>query len=62
MLLLSVGDLIRMRTNTEAARFLIMSGKPSHESIVRYGPFVMNTQEEIEHTLRDLRNGTFIWP
>jgi len=30
------------------------------EPVMRYGPFVMNTQEEIEETLRDLRNGTFI--
>ncbi len=41
-------------------RFLLISGQPSHEPIARYGPFVMNTQEEIEQALRDLRNGTFV--
>ncbi|HJW74193.1 MAG TPA: pirin-like C-terminal cupin domain-containing protein, partial [Thermoleophilia bacterium] len=29
--------------------------------IARYGPFVMNTREEIEQALRDLRAGTFVW-
>jgi redox-sensitive bicupin YhaK (pirin superfamily) len=29
---------------------------------VPYGPFVMNTREEIEETIRELRNGTFIQP
>ena len=41
-------------------RFLLLSGKPSYEPIVRYGPFVMNTQEEIQQALRDLRGGTFV--
>jgi redox-sensitive bicupin YhaK (pirin superfamily) len=35
-------------------------GKPLHEPIARYGPFVMNTREEIEQALQDLRNGTFV--
>jgi len=41
-------------------RFLLISGKPLYEPIVRYGPFVMNTVEEIEQALRDLRNGTLV--
>ena len=43
-----------------AARFLLVSGKPLNEPIARYGPFVMNTQEEIQQALEDLRNGTFV--
>jgi quercetin 2,3-dioxygenase len=31
-----------------------------NEPIARHGPFVMNTREEIEQTLRELRDGTFI--
>lgn len=46
----------------QSLRFLLVSGKPLHEPIARYGPFVMNTREEIEQALRDLRNGTFIDP
>jgi redox-sensitive bicupin YhaK (pirin superfamily) len=40
-------------------RFLLISGKPLNEPIARYGPFVMNTEEEIEQALLDLRRGTF---
>jgi quercetin 2,3-dioxygenase len=38
---------------------LLVSGKPLNEPIARYGPFVMNTQEEIQQTLRELQQGTF---
>jgi redox-sensitive bicupin YhaK (pirin superfamily) len=44
------------------ARFMLMAGAPFREPIFPYGPFVMNTQEEIQQTLRDLRNGTFVRP
>jgi redox-sensitive bicupin YhaK (pirin superfamily) len=54
------GDYLEVRTSGQPARFLLVSGKPLHESIARYGPFVMNTQEEILQTLRDLRDGTFV--
>jgi hypothetical protein len=60
MIVLSEGNLVRVQSKVEPARFLLMSGKPMLEPIVRYGPFVMNTREEIEQTLKDLRNGTFI--
>lgn len=54
------GDFVQARATGESVRFLLMSGKPSYEPIVRYGPFVMNTREEINQALRDLRNGTFV--
>jgi redox-sensitive bicupin YhaK (pirin superfamily) len=41
-------------------RFLLISGKPLKEPIARYGPFVMNTQDEIQQALKDLKNGTFV--
>ena len=40
------------------ARVLLIAGKPIGEPIVTYGPFVMNTREEIEQALADYRNGT----
>ena len=43
------------------ARFLLVSGAPLGEPIARYGPFVMNTREEIQKALQDLRDGTFVW-
>lgn len=55
------GDHVRVVTDESPVRFLLVSGKPLNEPIARYGPFVMNTREEIEQALRDLRQGTFVW-
>lgn len=44
-------------TATEEARIILVAGKPLNESIVQYGPFVMNTQAEIEQALSDFRGG-----
>jgi quercetin 2,3-dioxygenase len=58
---LSDGDYLAVTTTTESVRFLLVSAQPLGESIARYGPFVMNTEAEIEQALRDLRNGAFVW-
>ncbi len=55
------GDLVKIVAGEEAARLLLISAKPLGEPIARYGPFVMNTRDEIEQALRDLKQGTFIW-
>ena len=39
---------------------MLIAGRPFREPIAPYGPFVMNTQEEIQQALAELRNGTFI--
>ena len=44
---------------SEDSKVLIIAGKPLNESIAQYGPFVMNTAEEIQQTLRDYRDGKF---
>jgi len=44
---------------TEAARMLIIAGQPLRQPIVQYGPFVMNTNEEIRQTLEDYQSGMF---
>ena len=44
---------------TEPTRLILVAGKPLNEPIVQYGPFVMNTQEEIHQALEDFRNGRF---
>ncbi len=41
-------------------RFMLMSGVSFKEPIYPYGPFVMNTRQEIEETIRELREGTFV--
>ncbi|MFA5826205.1 MAG: pirin family protein [Gallionellaceae bacterium] len=43
----------------EDARLILIAGKPLNEPIVQYGPFVMNTQEEIHQALDDFRSGRF---
>ena len=55
------GDQVRVRAYDSPVRFLLVSGAPLGEPVARYGPFVMNTREEIEQALDDLHAGTFIW-
>jgi redox-sensitive bicupin YhaK (pirin superfamily) len=54
------GASVQAHATASPFRFLLISGKPLHEPIARYGPFVMNTRAEIEQALRDLQNGTFV--
>jgi redox-sensitive bicupin YhaK (pirin superfamily) len=61
LLVLGDGERIVVETAVDEARFLLVWGRPLHEPIARYGPFVMNTREEIQQALRDLRNGTFVY-
>jgi len=56
------GDVVRVETDEKPVRFLLLSGKPLGEPIARYGPFVMNTEEEIYHTLQEIRSGSFPAP
>lgn len=42
--------------SASGAKVLLVAGKPLREPIVQYGPFVMNTREEIEQALRDFRD------
>lgn len=60
MLKFNDGDHIAVKTENNSVRFMLMAGAPFKEPIVPYGPFVMNTIEEIQQTLKELRNGTFI--
>ncbi len=55
--LLSDGDSVQVQAGDAEARFLLLAGKPLGEPIVQYGPFVMNTREEIEQAVRDYQSG-----
>ncbi len=55
--LLDRGDKLTLRTGRDGGRIILLAGRPLGESVVQYGPFVMNTREEIEQTLRDYRSG-----
>jgi len=46
-------------TATDDTRLILIAGRPLNEPIVQYGPFVMNTQEEIHQAMDDFRNGRF---
>ena len=55
------GDHLRAQgSEASSVRFMLMSGAPFKEPIYPYGPFVMNTLEEIQQALADLRSGTFV--
>jgi redox-sensitive bicupin YhaK (pirin superfamily) len=54
---LSDGESVRVVAKQEGARFLMLAAKPLHEPVVQYGPFVMNTREEIEQAVADYREG-----
>jgi redox-sensitive bicupin YhaK (pirin superfamily) len=56
------GDTVQVAAGSNGVRFVLASGLPLGEPIARYGPFVMNTRQEIEQALRDLRDGTFVQP
>ena len=53
------GEHVRVRSGDGAARLLLVAGRPLNEPVVQYGPFVMNTEAEIQQTIRDFQRGTF---
>jgi len=57
---LSDGDRIEIRTIDQPAAFLVLAGRPLWEPVVQYGPFVMNTRDEIDQALSDYRNGQLV--
>jgi hypothetical protein len=57
---LGKGDAIAVASGASAARLLLLAAQPIGEPVARYGPFVMNTREEIHQAVRDLQNGSFL--
>jgi len=60
LLLFGEGDRLRVHTQDNPVRFLLLSGKPIGEPVAWYGPIVMNTQKELDTAFREYENGTFI--
>lgn len=54
------GDSVEVRAGEDGARFILVAGKPLHEPIVQYGPFVMSTRDEVEKALDDYRSGKLV--
>jgi len=54
------GDVVKITTNNENLRFLLISGKPLREPVAWRGPIVMNTEEELRVAFEEYHNKTFI--
>ncbi|CAM5216642.1 pirin family protein [Alishewanella longhuensis] len=54
----SEGTAVVLKAGSDT-RLLLLSGEPLHEPIVGYGPFVMNTQAQIQQAISDYQNGKF---
>jgi quercetin 2,3-dioxygenase len=56
---LSLGEALRLEAGVKGARVLVLAGRPIGEPVVQYGPFVMNSREEIEQAIADYQAGEF---
>jgi redox-sensitive bicupin YhaK (pirin superfamily) len=56
---LSDGSSVRIQAAADGARLLLLAAQPLAEPVVQYGPFVMNTRQEIEQAVDDYRSGRF---
>lgn len=58
--ILSTGDQLELQAGDKATAFLLLAAPPLREPVVQYGPFVMNTREEIEQAMADYKNGQLV--
>ncbi len=56
---LASGDEVLLQAGAEGVCFLLLAGRPLHEPVVQYGPFVMNTQDGIRQAIADYQAGSF---
>lgn len=59
-LVLGAGERLSLQAGPQGARVILLAGKPLREPVVQYGPFVMNSREEIEQALQDYQNGVLV--
>ncbi len=57
---LGAGDTVDITAGANGARFILAAGRPIGEPVVQYGPFVMNTREEIEQAMADYRDDKLV--
>ncbi len=60
LLITGSGDQWTLQAGAEGASVLVLRGVPLREPVAHYGPFVMNTAEEIEAAIRDYQAGRFV--
>ncbi len=58
--ILSDGETLHLSAPSGGGRALVVAGRPIGEPIARYGPFVMNTNQEIQQAVRDYQSGRLI--
>jgi redox-sensitive bicupin YhaK (pirin superfamily) len=56
---LTDGDAVQVQGGERGAQLLLLAARPLREPVVQYGPFVMNTRQEIEQAVEDYRSGRF---
>lgn len=56
---LGAGNAVRIRAGDNGARLILVAGRPLNEPVFKYGPFVMNSKEEIVQAIHDYQNGAF---
>ena len=57
---LSTGESVEIRAEHGPASFVLLAARPLREPVVQYGPFVMNTREEIEQAIADYRDNRLV--
>jgi len=60
LILFDRGDEIVVQAGEEGIRFLLVSGEPLKEPVAWWGPIVMNTRDQLDQAIRELREGTFL--
>ncbi|SEK75920.1 hypothetical protein SAMN05428989_0746 [Pseudoxanthomonas sp. GM95] len=53
------GELLQLRAGTAGTRMILVAGRPLREPVMRYGPFVMNTKQELMQAFTDFQEGRF---
>ncbi|MDE2090024.1 MAG: pirin family protein [Gammaproteobacteria bacterium] len=54
------GDQLQATAGPQGARFVLVAGRPLNEPIVQYGPFVMNSQDEVRQAFEDYKNNRLV--
>jgi len=57
---LSLGDSVSVEGGPKGGRLILVAGRPLREPVAKYGPFVMNTPDEIRQAIADYQAGKFV--